>query len=200
MLLLRGAIHREIQQFLVSIISFWTSMAKTASKNGIVDLAKIDDINKFFNRDSLLLISACIRFSEESNTIDINKKYINWYTEIMYRLEEINIKGNRILNRYNNSMRTEIFYKLFYLINESIMVGNLSKAVEAATKSYGKNLLLAQCMSFGSEVGGEQIDKTCKIIIDLYNWINSEYKYIVSNIEENIIMINNIEFAKFLKN
>ena len=199
LLSLRCAAQREVQLFTTRLILFWFSLAKTASSKGTVNISDVKSISDFFNREFIKQISIGVDFSDDSGTSTYNLNEIDWYTRILSTLKELSDRGNVILTRYKDSIPTEVFYNLFYIINESSMVAYLSSSVVIVTSANGKKGCLSQCMNFMNGTGGEDIDKSCEIIINLYNWVNMEYSYLNNHIEKNSARIHKINFNSYLK-
>ncbi|MCB2300126.1 hypothetical protein [Clostridium tagluense] len=189
---LRCVIQREIQLFTYRCMSIWSSMGRAAS------VGEIDNINGFFNRRVIQQISTATNISANSDTMSFNTNYIDWCTKIVTELNVISTSGNSILTRYKNDIPSEMFYNLFYIINENSMIGSLNVAVQTMTALYGRNIILSQCMDFENGTGGDGIDRSCRSIVDLHNWVNSEYDYLINHISGENIKIYRIERSAYL--
>lgn len=196
---IRCCVYRELQVFISRIISLWCSIEHVAVENNVANGSNITDIRSVFNREFIQQRVACVNLSQSSNTISFNSIYVDWYTKIFSELTTIINQGNLITTRYKYDMPTKIFYDMFYLVNDSNMLGNLPMILNAITSSKrSKNILLAECMNFQNGTGGEDIDKSCEAIINLYNWTNIEYNYLIENIDNQDIRIHNTEFSTYV--
>lgn len=196
----RAAIQREVQQFVSDILSLWTSIGITSSDKGTFDITKVNTIDKFFNPNIIRLSAKGVNLQEQADYDDIFKYLFNWIEKILAELNKICSNGNLILTRYKEDIPSEIFYDIFYLLNESSLIGNLFNMVQAINSLPHKiNSPLSDCMSWTDDKGSKDIAKTCESIINLYNWVNKEYDYLVANINNDNIMINKIDIHNFFK-
>lgn len=175
---LRCAIQREVQLFTVKIISLWGRMAKFSEQRGNVNTNAIQDIEDLFNIETLREIAYDIQFNSPSGTVSYSSQPINWKVTIQGEIEEINKKGNIILTRYKGELDTELYYHIFYLINEGMLQEDLNMLINAMTSINGMNRTLGECMDW-SKNGSKYINQTCKSICELYEWVNTEHKYLL---------------------
>lgn len=196
MLALRGAIHREIQLFTSRLISLWNDIVMSASRKESFNILNEDDIKELFNIEFMKKISTLVILSDNSNVKSVSNYYSDWYTQILEEINEISNLGNLILTRYKNDIPSKIFYDLFYIINDSSIMAALPRIIEISTSFNGENIPLSQCIDFESKIGKKNVDRSCQSIISLYDWVNTEYDYIIKNakVKDNCIKIHNIRF------
>ncbi len=198
MLPYRATIQREVQQFVSNIIYLWRDVGVNATIEGKYNIADVKCIDDFFKVDVIGEISKSIKLEElvnDSVDVDVSDWHFIWNTKLRRTLDNICEAGNLILTRYKEDIPAEIFYDIFYLLNESNIVGELLSELKAiASMKNGRNFRLSTCI--GMENNKEKnIKKSCESIIKLYNWINTEYEYLENNID---IKINGIYFNKMI--
>ncbi|EDT76362.1 hypothetical protein [Clostridium butyricum] len=198
MLPYRATIQREVQQFVSNIIYLWRDVGVNATIEGKYNIADVKCIDDFFKVDVIGEISKSIKLEElvnDSVDVDVSDWHFIWNTKLRRTLDNICEAGNLILTRYKEDIPAEIFYDIFYLLNESNIVGELLSELKAiASMKNGRNFRLSTCI--GIENNKEKnIKKSCESIIKLYNWINTEYEYFDNNID---IKINGIYFNKMI--
>lgn len=200
----KAAIHREVEQFTKNIIDLWTTIGINASFKGTLNISEIVEIDNFFKTSVIEKITKYVKLEElieDYIGIDVSCEHYIWSIKIRRELDKICTLGNMILTRYKNNIPSEIFYDIFYIVNESKMVGDLLLELNGiASLRNGKNFPLSDCMSFEDNKSKTDIKQSCQSIINLYNWVNNEYEYIVSNINDNNITINKICIQDFFKN
>ncbi|WP_242841828.1 hypothetical protein [Clostridium beijerinckii] len=199
----RATMQREIQEFERRIIDLWISIGINASIKEVISISEINKIEEFFELNSIKQISKCVKLMDQvdqSIEIDIANPNKLWVTKIKQQLEGICTLGNMILTRYKNDIPPGIFYDIFYLLNQSGMIGELLNVLNAIMLlRNGRNFKLIDCIYFDDEKMKEDINKSCKAIINLYIWVNSEYTYLASNTNDKYITISNIKFSIDLK-
>lgn len=170
---LRAAIHREIQLFTVHHVILLESIFKVAVKSGKLDSNSFSSIEEVFTLKNIEIASSEINLSDDSDTMSMNKSYIDWYTKIVSEMRKEKVIGNGILTRYKSDIPTDIFYYIFYLINECTMFNH--ETLELFVSLAGKNVLFSNTMSFNTEEGRNIVETTCRCLIELVNWVNNEY-------------------------
>ncbi|MDD7793674.1 hypothetical protein [Clostridium sp. 'White wine YQ'] len=192
LLRLKCAIHREIQAVIENVRSIWYGMELKVELSSLIKDERINDINNLFRFETIKNISEGIKLSDDSNLATIELS-ISWSELLINRFNEISTQINIILTRYKSDLKPEIFYELFYLVNESLIVGRLPMVIEDGGKILGKDIFLSECIPCSIKAVQDNIEKTCKIIIDLYNWVNKEYDYLKENIQDEEVVIHKIE-------
>lgn len=194
LLSLRYAIHREIQVLTSNVVGLWVSFAKVASNSGAVNINVTNDIGCLFRKDVLQQVTSQIIFSDPANTY----LRMEWHTKILLELNKISENGNAILTRYKEDIPTNLFYDLFYILNESSIVGILSSSIHAIALCEGTNLPLSTCIDFISESGKRNIEDSCLAITNTYSWVNEEYEYLNARIKGSKKNIFKIDVKNYL--
>lgn len=128
----------------------------------------------------------------------INDWHFIWNTKLRCRLDSTCELGNLILSRYKEDIPPEIFYDIFYLLNESNIVGQLLIQLKGiASMKNGRNFRLSTCLGSDSDAK-KNIENSCKSIIKLYYWVNNEYKYLFNTSNLSVDNIKNISFNEIL--
>lgn len=202
MLPYRATIQREVQQFVSNIIYLWRDVGVNATIKGKYKITDVKCIEDFFKVDVIDEISKSIKLEElvsDSVDVDVSDWHFIWNTKLRRTLDNICDAGNLILTRYKEDIPAEIFYDVFYLLNESNIVGELLSELKAiASMKNGRNFRLSTCI--GMENNKEKnIKKSCESIVKLYNWVNTEYEYLDNNIDDIDIKINGICINKMIR-
>lgn len=196
---LRCSIYQEVWSLMSNILYLWGIIGKKAFENGIGNESDMKNINKLFNSEFIKNSSSCIVFSSYFNPKTDNNRLVNWYTKLLRELEKIVARGNTILTRYKYDIPSEIFYDIFYIINESSIVGSLPSAINEVTSFGTIYACLSDCIDFENEINIKEVDKSCKAIINLYYWLDKEYNYLLKHIDKKDIRICKPDFYEYIK-
>lgn len=199
----KATIHRQVQQFTNGIIDLWMTIGVNAVYKGGFNKSEMGIINDFFKFNVIQKITKYVRLEqliEDYIDIDVRCNHYIWSIKMRHELEDICTLGNLILTRYKNDIPLEIFYDIFYILNESQMVGELLSELKCiASLRNGKNFCLSDCINFEDDKGQTDIKQSCQSIINLYNWVNNQYDYLSSNNKDSHLKINKIDIEKFIK-
>ncbi|SDP67279.1 hypothetical protein [Clostridium gasigenes] len=196
----KATIHKEIQQFTKGIIYLWATIGVNANSKGYFNISEIVEVDDFFKQDVIEEITKHVKLQESIKTyaaLTLISEHYDWSLKMRLELDKICTLGNLILTRYKDNVPLEIFYDIFYIINESNMIGELLVQLNGINSlKNGKNLYLADCTNFNKNLN---VGKSCQSIINLYNWVNIEYEYFSDNINDINITVNKIDIKYFFK-
>lgn len=180
---LRCAIHRDTQLLIVRITGLWGAIVKKASQKTDVniDLSKIASIEDLFTEDIINQAILNTYIHEDSNVciwngnISETNSYVNWYNKIISDIEEIEKYGNSILTRYKSDIPSDLFYNIFYIINENFLISGLGHLIKLISQNGKLDISLSNCIPSNNE---ENYNNDYESIYFVYNWVNEEYEYL----------------------
>ena len=203
-LFFRAAIQRETENFTTCIIDFWASIAFNAYVKKDFDISRINRIEELLNYETIEKITNDIKLEEgidDRVSIDVTSDWYRWSVKFRKQLSSINRLGNEILTRYKENLEPEVFYSIYFLLNESQIVGGFYFQMEAISQlRNGRNFRMSDCFDLSTDKGKKNIIQSSNALCTLYSWCNKEYTYIISNIKsESRIKINRIDFKRYME-
>ncbi|MBF4696085.1 hypothetical protein [Fusibacter ferrireducens] len=174
---LRIARHREVQLLLYDLSSVWGDIFLYSKQNGIIN----DDISleQHFNFETLCKILPHINLLAPAFEIEGYERKILWVEKLEVDIERFTKDANVFLTRYKDMPPSNLYYKIFYLCNNSFLVGQLPILLRPAIYLYSENTNLGHAIR--TENLKDDINKTFSYIIELDKWffreINEINKY-----------------------
>lgn len=176
---LRCARLREVQFVLYGISSLWIDIFKICINNQIINKKGLVSLNDLFNYDQIVKVLPYINLSQPAIIYEHIGQGPSWFEKIEMAVTSLKEDADNFLNRYNTMEPADLFFTISYLISKSFIIGQLPILTRTAFSLYGNKTTLEKCIA--AENLKDDIDVTCKYIIDLNNWYSKEAEYLSIN-------------------
>lgn len=191
---LRSARYREIELLLHDIYGIWGEIFKFCIHNKIIKREDIKSISDLFNFDMIKIVLPYIHLNKPAIIYGSNP--ITWYEKLDLSLKQCKVDFNTYLTRYKDMQPSSLFFNIFYLLNSSFILGKLDILLPAACFVYGYSATLNNAIA--ADKLKDHIETTCKYIIQLINWYDNEYDFLVKNISDAETILNHYNLLKEL--
>ena len=160
--------YREIQLFTSRLIGFWSSMYASCIKT-----------NQPVSTDDLF---SSISMEKVYQTLDLEGKAnvtpeVNWFTNIEYNRNDLDIRGNQILNRYLIYCDPQVFRSIHHTIHDSAFIGRLQITKSIRTYDLQNQFPRVPILQQYSTLPSEEDYKQIKI---LFTWCRNIYSELSS--------------------
>lgn len=171
----RKLVHREVQLCIVGLVNLWKGIIEEARKiDGNIPVP--ESIDKMFQSDCLVASADVTILSAPSDRIDSQMNHIPWQYIIITDLENFCHRATAILQNYHDILPGNITYDLFYLLNESIVCGQLTQMIRISIEHKKTNKFpLSTCIPISYPSGVVELEETRKAVFEICKWANDEY-------------------------
>jgi hypothetical protein len=191
---LRCARYREIELLIQDIFMIWGEIFKACIANKIIDRNEIKQIDDLFKFNMIKKSLPYIVLSQPAVIYGFAQE--SWHDKIINGVAVFKTDANTYLTRYKDTAPTSLYFNIFYILNSSFIIGQLPVLIIPATFIYGRAISLDKVIN--ADNLKEQIENTCKYIINLNNWFVEEYKYLTENAPDAKSILKKYDFLSEL--
>lgn len=176
---LRKALYRDIQLFTSRFISLWEEMYVQSTEKrvelSVENLFSFDTIDSIRNNLDL----------EGNPNIDPPQ---NWFTYISSCRKDLVTRGEKIINSYMSFADPDIIQSIHYLINDSLLIGNLSIMQQVHSFDLANHIPRPSLLTFYAP-GPTPSDADVEMVSQLLSWCRAQYEILHDNTKQTTVDI-----------